>query len=45
MVLAQDESSGLRMVVNNDELATFKGDPQTFMRRVQEKITNSASDE
>lgn len=38
MVLVQDEGKRLRVVVDSDELATFKGDPQTFMQRVREKL-------
>ena len=41
MVLAHNEGSGLKLVMNNDELAAFKGDPQPFMERLKEKLTSN----
>ncbi|KAL8645715.1 MAG: hypothetical protein Q9226_007175 [Calogaya cf. arnoldii] len=43
MVLVQDEGSGLRSVMSSEELATFKGDPQTFMKKIREQLAGSQS--
>ncbi|KAL8726434.1 MAG: hypothetical protein Q9166_006712 [cf. Caloplaca sp. 2 TL-2023] len=44
MVLAQDEGSGFRSVMDSDELAAFKGDPQIFMQKVRQKLERSTTD-
>ncbi|KAL8848484.1 MAG: hypothetical protein Q9221_006486 [Calogaya cf. arnoldii] len=43
MVLAQDEGSGLRSVMSSEELATSKGDPQTFMKKIREQLGGGQS--
>ncbi|KAL8885703.1 MAG: hypothetical protein Q9205_007678 [Flavoplaca limonia] len=43
MVLAQNEGSGLRSVMSSEELATFKGDPQTFVTKIREQLGGNQS--
>lgn len=43
MVLAQDDGSGLKSVMSSEELATFKGDPQTFLTKVREQLGGNQS--
>ena len=43
MVLAQNDGSKLRSVMSNEELATFKGDPQTFVTKIREQLGGNQS--
>ncbi|KAL8741344.1 MAG: hypothetical protein Q9184_008396 [Pyrenodesmia sp. 2 TL-2023] len=40
-VLAQSEGSGFRCVMSSNELAAFKGNPQTFMQSIRQKLEES----
>lgn len=44
MVLAQNEGSGLRTLMSSEELAAFKGNPQTFMQNIRQKLEESKGD-
>lgn len=41
MVLAQEEASGLRVIMDDKQLAGFKGDPQAFMQNLRERLAVS----
>ncbi|KAI4268664.1 MAG: hypothetical protein L6R38_007769 [Xanthoria sp. 2 TBL-2021] len=43
MVLARNEGSDLRSVMSSEDLATFKGDPQTFMKKIRDHLGGSQS--
>ena len=39
MVLAKGDENELKVLMNSEELAGFKGDPQTFMQSLRGKLT------
>ncbi|KAL9586416.1 MAG: hypothetical protein Q9212_000931 [Teloschistes hypoglaucus] len=44
MVLAQEETSGLRVLMDDRQLAVFKGDPQAFMLYLRERLAGGEGD-
>lgn len=44
MVLAQEEASGLRVLMDDRQLAGFKGDPQAFMHNLRERLAGGEGD-
>ncbi|KAL8642551.1 MAG: hypothetical protein Q9228_000777 [Teloschistes exilis] len=44
MVLAQEEASGLRVLMDDRQLAGFKGDPQAFMQTLRERLSGGEGD-
>ncbi|KAI4101446.1 MAG: hypothetical protein L6R37_004921 [Teloschistes peruensis] len=44
MVLAQEEASGLRVLMDDRQLAGFKGNPQTFMQNLRERLAGGEGD-